>query len=74
MHGVSAPEGRCRCGTKSHGFDRIGDLHHSGTDINIDPMLIECRAIVYDAGPTLRQHWINVYLFSVGVLSGRLLT
>ena len=26
----------------------------------IDPMLAQCRATVYDGGPTLNQHWVNV--------------
>ena len=34
----------------------------------IDPMLVQCWAIVCDAGPTLYHHWVNVsYLL---VLSG----
>ena len=27
---------------------------------HVDPMLAYCWQSVYDAGPTLRQHWINV--------------
>ena len=26
----------------------------------VDPMLVECWAIVYDAGPTFNQHWISM--------------
>ena len=27
---------------------------------NIHPMLVQCKPIVSDTGPTLHQHWVNV--------------
>ena len=27
---------------------------------DIDPMLAKCRPTVYDAEPTLNEHWVNV--------------
>ena len=29
---------------------------------DIDPMLVYCWAIVYDGGPTLKQHWFIIYV------------
>ena len=26
----------------------------------IEPMLFQCWSTVYDGGPTLKQHWLNV--------------
>ena len=26
---------------------------------DVDPMLVQCWSIVYDAGPTLNQHWVD---------------
>ena len=28
---------------------------------NIHPMLVQCEPIVSDTGPTLYQHWVNVF-------------
>ena len=41
-------------------FRRYDAYHHSKRARDGQPMLVQCWAIVYDAGPTLHQHWLNV--------------
>ena len=35
----------------------------SKTPADVDPMLVYCWSTVYDAGPTLSQHWVDVLCF-----------
>ena len=41
-------------------FRRYDESHHSKRARDVQPLLVQCWAIVYDAGPTLHQHWLNV--------------
>ena len=36
---------------------------------DVDPMLVQCWSTVCDAGPTLNQHWFNVWcLLVIGIV------
>ena len=37
---------------------------------DIDPMLVQCWSTVYDAGPTLGQHWVDVSRLLGGAVWG----
>ena len=39
----------------------------------IQPMLIQCWSSVFDAGPTLKQHWLNASCLLCGDSAGHVL-
>ena len=61
------PRWRCCHGEagacKARGFSAINSGKSQAKVRGVHPMLFQCWASVCDAGPTLKQHWVNVPFF-----------